>query len=233
VRAVALLRRAFAVTLAACALVAIAGAPASAQEEEEESPDVEGVEEVPLSTPPTTVASDDTTETTTPTSRLPQACTPIEPPYIVFRGTITAYQIPVFRFDVEEVRQGTWDLPQIDVFFPDDHRFLELGATYVVAAELDEDTGRLYSKVKWSSKSVPPAGTCPGEDPIMTVNDDGSAVDTGMFGGMKGRWPDILLAFAVPTLAIVALLLVLVGLKYLLVRVARTTPASAGWPGQG
>lgn len=214
-------------TVAAFALVTLAGAPAGAQEEDEESPDVEGVEEVPLSAPPTTEASD-TTETTTPTSRLPQACTPIEAPYVVFLGTVSAYQIPVFRFDVTEVVQGTWELPQIDVFFPDDHRFLDLGATYLVAAELDEDTGRLYSKVKGSSKSVPPPGTCPGDDPIITVNGDGTPVQTSMFGGMRGRWGEILLAFAVPLSAILGLLLVIVGLKHLLVRVARTTPARFG-----
>jgi hypothetical protein len=186
------------------------GVVAGAQEEEE-SPDVEDIEEIPLGTiaPVTTIA-----QTTTTAGDLPRACTPIEPPYVEFVGRVSAYQIPIFRFDVIEVRSGQVSGPQVDVRYPDDHRFIDLDETYLVAAQLDPSDGTLYSKVRTTSKTAPKPGTCPGDDPIITTNADGTPVDTGVLQGMRGKWTMIPLAFLVPLAAVLGVLFVLAGAKH-------------------
>jgi hypothetical protein len=157
-------------------------------------------------------------------------CRPIPPPYLIFVGRITAYQIPTFRFEVQKVQAGKWDGPLVDVDFPRDAGFLRLGPSYLVAAQLDPKTGRLYSKVRYSFATQPKPGTCPGEDPVITKLADGSAVDTGLLSGMKGRWNKIGVAFLVPVVAIFGGLIVLVSLKHLLTRVLRTSPVSSRNP---
>ena len=158
-------------------------------------------------------------------------CSPIAPPYLVFVGRITAYQIPTFRFEVQEVRAGTWDGPLIDVDFPRDAGFLRLGPSYLVAAQLDPSTGKLFSKVRYSFATQPKPGTCPGEDPIITKLADGTPVDTGMLvrheGPLEARSG---VAFIVPAVAILGVLLVLVSLKHLLTRVLHTAPVSSRHP---
>jgi hypothetical protein len=203
-------RRRLGAAIAAAVVASLAvGVVAGAQEEE--SPDVEDIEEIPVGTiaPVTTVA-----QTTTTVGNLPRACTPIDEPYVVFVGRVSAYQIPIFRFDVIEVRSGTVSGPQVDVRYPDDHRFIDLDKTYLVAAQIDPADGTLYSKVRVTSKTAPKPGTCPGEDPIITVNEDGSSVDTGVLQGMKGKWQMIPLAFLVPLAAILGILFVLTGFKH-------------------
>jgi hypothetical protein len=200
--------------LGAAGLVAVlcslaVGVVAGAQEEE--SPDVEDIEEIPVGSiaPATTVA-----QTTTTVGDLPRACTPIDPPYVEFVGRVSAYQIPIFRFDVIEVRSGEITGPQIDVRYPDDHRFIDLGHTYLVAAQLDPTDGTLYSKVRVTSKTAPKPGTCPGEDPIITTNEDGTSVDTAVLQGMRGKWRLIPLAFLVPLAAVLGALFVLAGARH-------------------
>jgi hypothetical protein len=157
-------------------------------------------------------------------------CTPIAPPYLVFVGWVTAYQTPTFRFAVQEVKSGKWDGPLVDVDFPRDAGFLRVGPSYLVAAQLDPATGKLYSKVRYSYATQPKPGTCPGVDPIITRMADGTPLDTGMLSGMKGHWNKVAVAFLVPAVAILGVLLVLVSLKHLLTRVLHTTPASSRNP---
>ena len=92
---------------------------------------------------------------------LPLNCTEIPPPYLVFEGRITAYQVPTFRFKVDKVIAGTWAGPLIDVDFVDDAGFMRIGPTYLVAAQVDPATGKLYSKLRTSFRTQPGPGTCP------------------------------------------------------------------------
>jgi hypothetical protein len=131
---------------------------------------------------------------------------------------------------VQEVRSGKWDGPLVDVDFPRDAGFLRVGPTYLEAAQLDPATGKLFSKVRYSYATQPKPGTCPGVDPIITRMADGTPVDTGMLSGMKGHWDKVAVAFLVPAVAILGVLLVLVSLKHLLTRVLHTTPASSRNP---
>ena len=160
------------------------------------------------------------------TSTLPLNCTEIPPPYVVFVGRITAYQVPTFRFNVDRVVSGTWAGPLIDVDFVDDAGFMRIGPTYLVAAQVDPDTGKLYSKLRTSFRTQPGPGTCPGDDPIITRLADGTPVDTGLLSGMSGRWNKVLLAFLVPSVAVMAAFVLIVSLKHLVAKVLRTEPLS-------
>ena len=164
------------------------------------------------------------------TTIVPLNCTQIPPPYLVFVGRITAYQVPTFRFQVDQVLSGTWDGPLVDVDFPDDAGFLRLGPSYVVAAQLDSTTGKLYSKVRYTFSNQPGAGMCPGEDPIITRLSDGSPVDTAILSGMKGRWNKALVAFLVPSVAVMGALVLVVSLKHLATKVLRVGPVSTRRP---
>jgi hypothetical protein len=164
------------------------------------------------------------------TTIVPPMCDEIEPPYLVFVGHITAYQIPTFRFEVEQVISGTWAGPLVDVDFPDDAGFMRLGPSYLVAAQVDKATGKLYSKVRYTLRTQPKPGTCPGEDPVITKLADGSPVDTGLLSGMKGRWNKVGAAFFVPAVAVIGALALLVSLKHLLTKVLRTAPVSSRNP---
>ncbi len=160
------------------------------------------------------------------TSTLPLNCTEIPPPYVVFVGRITAYQVPTFRFNVDRVVSGTWAGPLIDVDFVDDAGFMRIGPTYLVAAQVDPDTGKLYSKLRTSFRTQPGPGTCPGDDPIITRLADGTPVNTGLLSGMSGRWNKVLLAFLVPSVAVMAAFVLIVSLKHLVAKVLRTEPLS-------
>ena len=164
------------------------------------------------------------------TTNIPLNCTKIPPPYLVFVGRITAYQIPTFRFEVDQVVSGTWDGPLVDVDFPDDAGFLRVGPSYLVAAQVDAATGKLYSKVRTSFRTQPGPTTCPGDDPIITRMSDGTPIDTGLLSGMHGKWRKVLVAFLVPSVAVIGVLVVLVSLKHLVTRVLRTGPVSSRAP---
>ena len=164
------------------------------------------------------------------TNNVPLNCTEIPPPFLVFAGRITAYQIPTFRFQVDQVIAGTWDGPLVDVDFPDDAGYMRLGPTYLVAAQVDPLTGKLYSKVRYSFRTQPGPGTCPGVDPIITRLADGTPVDTGLLSGMKGRWKKVLAAFVVPSVAVIGALVLLVSFKHLVTKVLRTSPVSSRHP---
>jgi hypothetical protein len=192
-----------------------------------------GAQQAPPATKPAAASAPATTQPP-PSEILPSTttivapfCTPIPPPYLVFVGRITAYQVPTFRFEVQEVKSGKWDGPLIDVQFLRDAGFLRLGPSYLVAAQVDRATGKLYSKVRSSFASLPKPGTCPGEDPIITKMANGKPVDTGLLTGMKGRWNKVGVAFLVPAVAVLGVLILLVSLKHLLTRVLRVSPVSS------
>ncbi len=196
---------------------------AGAQEPPPTVPPVDPAATAPPTPPPTAPPPSQVLPTT---STLPLNCTEIPPPYIVFEGRITAYQVPTFRFNVDKVVSGTWAGPLIDVDFVDDAGFMRIGPTYLVAAQVDPATGKLHSKLRTSFRTQPGPGTCPGDDPIITRLANGTPVDTGLLSGMKGRWNKVLLAFLVPSVAVMAGLVLIVSLKHLVAKVLRTEPLS-------
>lgn len=172
--------------------------------------------------PPTTLPPDAPT-----TTALPAGCSPPPVPHAQFSGELTAADERTARFRVIELTGGSLSGFQVgdlvDVDFDDDTRYLDVGDEYFVAAGIDDDTGRLRSKV---TEDLPMFGgdqvvgvddrdvVCPTfDDPVITTMIDGASVESGVLAPMFERPRDLLSAFARPAGVAFAALVVLVALK--------------------
>lgn len=175
-------------------------------------------------TPPTTVAAAATTvaeaaPTTAPssttTTQAPARCDSIAPTAVLFAGTVVSRQASVVRFRVDEVRIGPRLAgTEVDVSYVRDARFVEVGTRYLVVAALDPDTNLYVSKVRTRRGEDP---RCTARDPIYTTLANGTAIDTGVFAGLKGTRGKVARAFLLPLAAAVGLLAALVALKWLVI----------------
>ena len=117
---------------------------------------------------------------------LPEGCAPAVEPQIVFVGTVLRVSGTVAVYRVEQVRAGADLGGELGVEYGSDAQFLSSGATYLVGAESDAQTGVLSSKVReerplFGGDAVlgenDTAANCPTfEDPIRTLNVDGSEI---------------------------------------------------------
>jgi hypothetical protein len=157
--------------------------------------------------------------TAVPTT-IPQGCTAALPLAAQFVGKVTSGDDAVVRYTVTELRAGTVPGPDVDVDYSgnDDRRFIDIGHTYLVAAAVDPESQRLVSKVRQPREE--PAACAP-FDPIYTRHVDGTALDTSLLAGMKGRWAEVGTAFLIPAGSIFAVLLGLVILKHSLLLTGR------------
>jgi len=227
------MRRVLATLLVALVLVAGAGSAAAQEGEGDGDAFVPGDATTVPGSPETTVPGADTTAPPTTvsneptTTALPAGCSPPPVPHAVFVGRLTAFDIRTARFEVIELRSGSLSGFQVgklvDVDFFDDHRYLEQGAEYLVAAGVDDATGRLTSKAK---ASLPRFGgdqvvgvndrnvACPTfDDPLISRMADGSSIESGVVAPMihaKGR---ILRAFLLPAGVAFAALVLIVAVK--------------------
>lgn len=243
------MRRVVSTLAVGLALLAVSR-PASAQQEEEETGQLGPGDTAPTTTlaeepidPGDVVVVDPTaeppsTEATIPTTTtLPVGCVPPLPPQAVFSGTLVAHDSRTARFQVDEVRSGSlqgWRAGAlVDVDFFDDIRFLQIGEQYVVAVEVDLETGRLESKVKPVARLFggdqvvgvdDPDVVCPESvDPVITRMIDGTSIETGILTPLIGEKRDILWSFARPALIVVAVLVALVLLKHAILGIAHVT----------
>jgi len=111
-------------------------------------------------------------------------------------GTVSVYR-------VEQVRAGADLGGELGVEYGSDAQFLSSGATYLVGAESDAQTGVLSSKVReerllFGGDAVlgenDTAANCPiFEDPIRTLNVDGSEIPAGVLVGItENLWRYVL-----------------------------------------
>lgn len=130
------------------------------------------------------------------------------------------------RFEIDQIRAG--DATRfavrglIDVRYGPDSQYVEIGEQYLVGAAVDPDVGALASKV---APAAPLFGgdavigldddelDCPElDDPVMTLNVDGTSVDSGvlspLFEDRRLLFATIGVPAAVAGLALVALILV-------------------------
>ncbi len=224
------------------AFVLLAGAPAVHAQEGEGEGDgfvpaettpttlpIDGEEVVPTDSlppaPPTTVVADAPT-----TTALPAGCSPPPVPHAVFLGELTLADPRTGRFTVVEVRSGSLsgfrvgDL--VDVDFEDDIRFLRIGEEYLVAAGIDDETGRLESKAKpalalFGGDAVVGVDdrdvVCPEfDDPAISRMADGASIETGVVTPLLREKSKILNAFLKPAAVAFGALVVIVALKNLI-----------------
>jgi hypothetical protein len=137
---------------------------------------------------------------------------------------------------VQSVRAGTLDGfavgDQVQVRYGPDVRFLDNGTTYIVGATPDPATGLLMSKIReptelYGGDAV--AGVnesdlkCPSvEDPVMTLTDAATAVDSGLFTPLRKAKGDLMMAVLRPLAVALAVLIGLVLVKQLVFAIGRS-----------
>lgn len=182
------------------------------------------------STSSTSTSSTSTTSSTT-TTTLPSAVTTVPegcalPPVAqaVFVGRLTSRDTVSATFEVTQVRAGSLEAYQSGtttvVRYGSDVKFLEVGTVYLVGVSLDPVTLTLASTVRDAAElfgGAEVAGSnvkCPRfEAAARTLHTDGTSVDTGVFVSLLSQPWRVVMAFVVPPLLGLMLLLGLVWLR--------------------
>lgn len=134
---------------------------------------------------------------------LPEGCAPAIEPQIVFVGVVLRVSESIVVYRVEQVRAGADLGGELGVEYGKDAQFLSTGSTYLVGAASDAQTGVLSSKVReerplFGGDAVlgenDTAASCPTfEDPIRTLNVDGSEIPAGVLVGVtENLWRYVL-----------------------------------------
>ena len=160
---------------------------------------------------------------------VPVGCPQPEPAAVVFVGTMLGKDdvTQVVRYQIDQIRAGSaspWAVDGlVDVRYGDDYRFLDRGSTYLVGAGFDPVYGALSSTVRPAEPAFGGndvigvddiAVTCPRiDDPIRTLNVDGTSVDSGLLSLLTEDRRLLLATLAVPTAIAFAALIALVLLK--------------------
>lgn len=138
-------------------------------------------------------AGDTASTTVAPTTTIPEGCVVPTPVRATFVGAVVEADRRTARFEVTQMRGGSLEGftsgALVDIDYADDVRFLELGQSYIVAAGLDQASGRLFSKVRdpeplLGSSQVIGLNSgvdCPEiEDAVRTLTMDARPVDSGV-----------------------------------------------------
>ena len=151
---------------------------------------------------------------------IPAGCPMPMSPQMVFIGVLTSLGESTATFRIIQIRAGipagyvTEDV--VEVRYGQDAKFLEVGNRYLVGAASDTYSPILISKVREDAPlfggdaviGVGDVGTCPRiEDPIRTLNEDGSTIDTAVLSPLRGSLPVLV---AVVLFAVALSLVVLV-----------------------
>jgi hypothetical protein len=166
---------------------------------------------------------------------VPPGCPAPTPAAAVFVGRLESTDSRTGRFSVEQVRAGSLGSYQIgvlvDVDYDDETRFLEPGTRYLVGVAVDPVTGRLVSKVRepaprFGGNQVvaldPSTSECPVvEDPVRTLDVDGSSVESGVLTPLFEDPMRLLRAVLLPAAWALALLVALAALRWTLVGLVR------------
>lgn len=132
----------------------------------------------------------DATPVTLPLVPVPVGCSAPLMPHIVFVGTVVNRDYRTVRFEIEQIRSGRSDPfasgNLIDVRFGLDAQYLDDDATFLVSAVVDPDLGLLVSRATapienfGGDEVIGVSETdvnCPAfEDPMRTLNVDGTPV---------------------------------------------------------
>lgn len=167
---------------------------------------------------------------------VPAGCAAPSVEQAVFVGTLVVRDATTARFTVDRVRSGTIDGfslgGRIDVYYGDEVRFLVEGAQYIVGAGVDVDRRALVSTVRepapiFGGNEVAGVNSsevaCPSiDDPVRTLNIDGSDVESGVLTPLSGKGSMLLRAVLQPLGAALLVLLGLVAMKHLVFALGRT-----------
>lgn len=212
---------------AACVGVPVHAAPPAPDDDLLPPTETTVVETVPAVGPSTTLV---------PVSvSVPPGCPTPTPAAAVFVGRLESVDARTGRFSVEQMRAGSLAAFQVgalvDVDYDDETRFLEPGSRYLVGVAVGPVTGRLVSKVRepaprFGGNQVvaldPTTSECPVvEDPVRTLNVDGSSVESGVLTPLFEEPMRLLRAVLLPAAWALALLVALGALRWALVGLVR------------
>ena len=152
------------------------------------------------------------TAPTIPNSTIPASCEIPLPVRATFVGAVVGSDSRTARFEVRQIRGGSIDGfavgGLIDVDYGEDVRFLELGESYIVAAGVDQTSGRLVSKVRdpeplFGGNQVIGIGErivdCPElEDAVRTLTTDGRSLESGVLAPLGDDRQGLLRAVFLP-----------------------------------
>ena len=164
-----------------------------------------------------------------PLVQTPHGC--LGPPIAtaVFVGRVVAKDYRVARYHLEAVRAGTVDGyalgDLIDVRYGNEVQYLQVGDEYLVGAAPEGADRALSSKVRpaeplFGGNAVigltEKASDCPiVEDPIRTLHPDGTEIDAGLLQALSNDKQGLFLAIAKPLIAVFAIVLGLVLIRWL------------------
>lgn len=133
---------------------------------------------------------------------IPAGCPMPMSPQMVFIGELISIGDSTATFRVIQIRAGipagyvNNDL--VEIRYGQDAKFLEVGTRYLVGAASDTYSPILISKVREEAPlfggdaviGVGDSGACPRiEDPVRTLNEDGSTIDTAVLSPLRGSMP--------------------------------------------
>jgi hypothetical protein len=160
---------------------------------------------------------------------IPEGCTVPELADVVFLGTVVDTDFQTARYRIDQIRAG--DLQPyaygglVDVRYGDDTRFLSEDTQYLIGASAASSSEALTSKVRVTEPLF--AGddvigvtesdvSCPQlDDPVRTLNTDGTTVDAPVLGPLADAKGDVLRALLIPSAAAVAIVFGLATVRWI------------------
>lgn len=150
----------------------------------------------------------------TPNTTIPAGCDLPTPVQATFVGSLTATDRRTGRFEVRQLRGGSLDgfsvNGLVDVDYGDDIRFLDVLEEYIVAVGVDDETGRLMSKLRdpeplFGGNQVIGIDerplNCPEiEDGVRTVTMNGTSVESGVLAPLSADRSGLLRTLTLPAL---------------------------------
>lgn len=170
-----------------------------------------------------------TDQVSSPLVVAPAGCDVPPPATAVFVGTLIAKDTRTARFRLEQVRAGSVDgyavTDLVDIRYDDDARYLATNHRYLVGAAPRDGFNGLTSKVR-DSKALFGGNAvigindktleCPRlDDPIRTLQVDGSPIESGIFRGLRSSQRDVLLAVVRPVVWAFGIIIVLVLVRWM------------------
>ncbi len=169
---------------------------------------------------------------------VPPGCSAPAPARAVFVGQLANTDQPptTARFRLDRVLAGNLDGYAggnlVDVRYGEETHFLELGTQYIVGVAVDAESGLLVSTMReatplFGGDAVIGANDsdidCPHvEDPVRTLQADGTPVDTGVLTPLKGQRSSMMGAVLRPLAVAFGVLVGLVLVKHLVFGIGRS-----------
>lgn len=155
---------------------------------------------------------------------IPAGCAVPMAPQMVFVGELLSIDDTTATFRVIQVRAGTAsgyiNNDTVEVRYGQDTKFLDEGTRYIVGAASDPFSPLLVSKVRENAPLFGgdavvgvngSTGSCPNlEDPVRTILENGTSIDTGVLGPLLDNKLLIVLSLLIAIAVVVGGLFVLV-----------------------